>query len=94
MQVVQKKKHNKKFEFIDHSQITTDYLWNEGIYLQDTGKSPPGQNFMNTVRKLSCGNNSFSLILLIFPINIFINRLAENQSYVRDFLSIREKSAN
>ena len=27
------------FEFIEHLQITTDYLRDDGIHLQDTGKS-------------------------------------------------------
>ena len=35
-----------------------------------------------------------SLALLIFLINIFINRLAESQSFVSNFLSIRRKSTN
>ena len=34
------------------------------------------------------------LVLLIFLINIFINRFAENQSSVTNFLSNREKSSN
>ena len=25
------------FEFIDHEQITTKFLWNDGIHLLDTG---------------------------------------------------------
>ena len=37
------------FEFIDHQQITTKFLWNDGIHLLDTGKSILGQNFVNRV---------------------------------------------
>ena len=37
------------FEFIDHKQITTKFLWNDGIHLLDTGKSVLGQNFVNKV---------------------------------------------
>ena len=37
------------FEFIDHQQITTKFLWNDGIYSLDTGKSILGQNFVNWV---------------------------------------------
>ena len=40
-------KHN--FEFIDHEQKTTKFLWNDGIHLLDTGKSILGQNFVNRV---------------------------------------------
>ena len=35
------------FEFIDHQQITTQFLWKDGIHLLDTGKSILGQNFVN-----------------------------------------------
>ena len=37
------------FEFIDHQQITTKFLWNNGIHLLDTGNSVLGQNFVNAV---------------------------------------------
>ena len=37
------------FEFIDHQQITTKFLWNDGIHLLDTGKSILGQNFVSRV---------------------------------------------
>ena len=37
------------FEFIDHHQITTKFLWNDGIHLLDTVKSILGQNFVNSV---------------------------------------------
>ena len=37
------------FEFIDHLQITTKFLWNDGIHLLNTGKSILGQNFVNRV---------------------------------------------
>ena len=37
------------FEFINHKQITTKFLWNDGIHLLDTGKSVLGQNFVNKV---------------------------------------------
>ena len=40
-------KHN--FEFIDHEQITSKFLWNDGIHLIDTNKSILGQNFVNRV---------------------------------------------
>ena len=30
-------KHN--FQFIDHEQLTTKFLWNDGIYLFNTSKS-------------------------------------------------------
>ena len=33
------------FEFIDHEQITTKFLWNDGIHLLDTGKSILDQEF-------------------------------------------------
>ena len=32
------------FEFIDHQQITTKSLWNDGIHLLDARKSILGQN--------------------------------------------------
>ena len=38
-----------KFEFIDHEQITTKFLWNGGIHLLDTGKTILDKNFMNRV---------------------------------------------
>ena len=47
-----------KFEFIDHQQITTKFLWNDGIHLLDTGKSI-GQNFVNRVSSFFCKNDSF-----------------------------------
>ena len=34
----------KNSEFIEHHQITTDYLWNDGIHLLGTGKSLLSQN--------------------------------------------------
>ena len=37
------------FEFIDRQQITTKFLWNDGIHLLDTGKSILGQNLVNSV---------------------------------------------
>ena len=37
------------FEFIDHQQIATKFLWNDGIHLLDTGKSMLGQIFVNMV---------------------------------------------
>ena len=37
------------FKFIDHEQITTKFLWNNGIHLLDTGKSILGQNLVNRV---------------------------------------------
>ena len=40
-------KHN--VEFIDHEQIASKFLWNDGIHLLDTGKSVLGQNFVNRV---------------------------------------------
>ena len=52
-----RKKNN--FEFIEHPQINTDYLWNDLIHLQDTGKSLLGQNFMNRVSRFFCKNDSF-----------------------------------
>ena len=46
------------FELIDHEQITTKFLWNDGIHLLDTGKSILDQNFVNRVsnffRKSDC----------------------------------------
>ena len=39
------------FEFIDHQQITTKFLWNDGMHLLDTGKSVLRQNFVNRVSK-------------------------------------------
>ena len=47
------------FEFIDHQQITTKFLWNGGINLLDTGKSILGQNFVNRVSNFFRKNNSF-----------------------------------
>ena len=43
------KKNN--FEFIEHPQITTDYLWNDVIHLQDTGKSLTCQKLINRVSR-------------------------------------------
>ena len=37
------------FEFINHEQINTNFLWNDDIHLLDTGKSILGQNFVNRV---------------------------------------------
>ena len=45
------------FEFIDHKQITTKFLWNDGIHLLDTGKSVLGQNFVNKVSNFFRENN-------------------------------------
>ena len=50
-------KHN--FEFIDHEQITSKFLWNDGIHLLDTGKSILGQNFVNRVSNFFKKNDSF-----------------------------------
>ena len=47
------------FKFIDHQQITTKFLWNNGIHLLDTGKSILGQNFVNTVSNFFRKNDSF-----------------------------------
>ena len=47
------------FGFIEHPQITTDYFWNDGIHLQDTGKLLLGQNFMNRVSRFLRKNESF-----------------------------------
>ena len=45
------------FEFIDHKQITTKFLCNDGIHLLDTGKSVLGQNFVNKVSNFFRKNN-------------------------------------
>ena len=50
-------KHN--FEFIDHEQITSRFLWNDGIHLLDTGKSILGQNFANRVKNFFRRNDPF-----------------------------------
>ena len=50
-------KHN--FEFIDREQITSKFLWNDGIHLLDTGKSILSQNFVNRIRKFFRKNDSF-----------------------------------
>ena len=50
-------KHN--FEFIDHEQITSKFLWNDGIHLLDSGKSILGQNFVNRVSNFFRKNDSF-----------------------------------
>ena len=47
------------FEFIEYPQITTDYLWNDGIHLEDTGKWLLGQNFINRESRFLCKNDSF-----------------------------------
>ena len=47
------------FEFIDHEQITTRFLWNDGIHLLDEGKSILGQNFVNRVSNFFRKNDSF-----------------------------------
>ena len=47
------------FEFIDHQQITTKFLWNNGINLLDTDKSILGQKFVNRVSNCFCKNDSF-----------------------------------
>ena len=47
------------FEFIDHQQITTKILKNDGIHLLDTGKLILGQNFVNGVSNFFCKNDSF-----------------------------------
>ena len=39
------------FKLIEHPQMTTYYLCNEYIHLQDTGKSLLGQNFINRVSR-------------------------------------------
>ena len=48
-----------KFEFIDHEQITSKFLWNDGIHLLDSGKSILGQNFVNRVSNFFRKNDSF-----------------------------------
>ena len=48
-----------KFEFIDHEQITSKFLWNDGIHLLDSGKSILGQNFLNRVSNFFRKNDSF-----------------------------------
>ena len=40
------------FEFINHQQISTNFLWNDGIHLLDTGKSMLGQYLVNRVSNL------------------------------------------
>ena len=47
------------FEFIYHQQITTKFLWNDGIHLLDTGKSTLGQNVVNRVSNFFSKNDSF-----------------------------------
>ena len=47
------------FEFISHQQITTKFLWNDGIHLLDTGISILGQNFVNRVSNFFPKNDSF-----------------------------------
>ena len=47
------------FEFIDHEQTTTKFLWNDDIHLLDTGKSILGQNFVNRVSNFFLKNDSF-----------------------------------
>ena len=47
------------FEFIEHPQITTDYLWNDVIHLQDTGKSLTCQKLINRVSRFLCKNDCF-----------------------------------
>ena len=49
--------HN--FEFIDHEQITSKFLLNDGIHLLDTGKSVLGQNFVNRVSNFFRKSDSF-----------------------------------
>ena len=49
----------QNFEFIDHEQITSNFLWNDGIHLLDTGKSILSQNFVNRVRNFFRKNDSF-----------------------------------
>ena len=48
-----------KFEFIDHEQITSKFLWNDGIHLLDSGKSILGQNFVKRMSNFFRKNNSF-----------------------------------
>ena len=48
-----------KFEFIDHEQITSKFLWNDGIHLLHSGKSILGQNFVNRVSNIFRKNDSF-----------------------------------
>ena len=50
-------KHN--FKFIDHEQITSKFLWNDGIHLLDTGKSILDQNFVNRISNAFRKNDSF-----------------------------------
>ena len=50
-------KHN--FEFIDHEQIASRFLWNDGIHLLDTGKSILGENFANRVKNFFRRNDPF-----------------------------------
>ena len=44
-------------ELIDHEQITTKCLWNDGIHLLDKGKSMLRQNFVNRVSNFFRKNN-------------------------------------
>ena len=45
------KKQKNNFEFTEHPQITIDYLWKDGIHLQDLVKSLLGQNCLNRVSR-------------------------------------------
>ena len=47
------------FEFVDHQEITTTFLWNAGIHLLDTGKTTLGQNSVNKVSFCLGKNDSF-----------------------------------
>ena len=46
------------FEFINHQQVTTKYLWNDEIHQLHTSKSILGQNFVNRV------SNFFAKIII------------------------------
>ena len=48
------------FQFIDHEQINTNFLWNDDIHLLDIGKSMLGQNIVNRV------SNFFSAKTILF----------------------------
>ena len=60
-----------KFEFIEHQQITTKFLWNDGIHLY-TGKPILCQNFVKSVSNF-------------FQKRFFFNRPSHSVDHTIDF---------
>ena len=82
------------FEFINHQQITTKFLWNDGIHLLDTGKSILGQNFVNRVSNFFPKNDSFLTDPHFQEKNLAKSRLKEMKDQSSDKLILGHLNIN